>query len=78
MAIPWLLIAIMGLPASEVSCQDALAFADPPPLPTEGMLFCINYAGCKLENCIFIRSLQGNLSAKINVLRIELNMKICL
>lgn len=63
MVVPWLLIAIVGLQASEVSCQDPLAFADPPPLPTEGMLFCINNAGCKPENCNIIESSQGNINA---------------
>ena len=35
MDIPWLLAAIIGLAATEVSCQDD--FGDPPSLPDEGL-----------------------------------------
>ena len=46
MTVPWLLIALLGLAANEVSCQtDESAFADPP-LPTAGMLLCIYSAYC--------------------------------
>ena len=42
MAVPWLLIAVLGLRESEVSCQNsATDFGSPPPLPTAGMLLCI-------------------------------------
>ena len=42
-AVPWLLIAVVRLAATEFSCQyDVCAFADPPPLPTAGILLCIN------------------------------------
>ena len=37
MAVPWLLIAVLGLAANEVSCQNQLDFGDPPPLPTKGI-----------------------------------------
>ena len=39
MAVPWLLIAVVGLAATEVSCQDIVA--NPPPLPTAGMLLVV-------------------------------------
>ena len=44
MAIPWLLIAVVGLAATEVACQNADNFANPPPLPTAGMHLHINSA----------------------------------
>ena len=37
MAVSWLLIAILGLAANEISSQSELDFANPPPLPTEGI-----------------------------------------
>ena len=42
MAVPWLLIALVGLAANEVFCQNEEDFAHPPPLPTEGVLLYIN------------------------------------
>ena len=50
MAVPWLLIAVVGLIANVVSCQGQSDLADPPPLPAAGMLLCINNAYCKLRN----------------------------
>ena len=44
MAVPWLLIAVVGLAATEVSCQFPADFASPPPLPTAGMLLHISSA----------------------------------
>ena len=42
MAVPWLVIAVLGIAVNEVSCQpDQTAFANPPHLPTEGMLLCV-------------------------------------
>ena len=42
MAVPWLLIAVLGLRGSEVSCQfDETVFGSPPPLPRAGMFLCI-------------------------------------
>ena len=39
MAVPCLLIAVVGLAATEVSCQSIIS--NPPPLPTAGMLLVI-------------------------------------
>ena len=50
MAVPWLLIAVMGLAATEVSCQSSNDFANPPPLPTAGTLLCVSNAFIKLGN----------------------------
>ena len=50
MAVPWLLIAVVGLAATEVSCQSSFDFANPSPLPTAGMLLCVSDAFIKLGN----------------------------
>ena len=54
MAVRWLLIAVVGLVVSDVSCQVGKApFGDPPPLPTKGMLLCLDNANCKLgSSCV--------------------------
>ena len=49
MAFPWLLIAVVGIAATEVSCQSQYGDANTPPLPTAGMLLCISNAFIKLE-----------------------------
>ena len=38
MAVLWLLISVVGLAATEVSCQSQYGNANTPPLPTAGML----------------------------------------
>ena len=50
MALSWLLIAVVGLAVTEVSCQSQYDFANPPPLPTAGRLLCISNAFIKLGN----------------------------
>ena len=50
MAIPWLLIAVVGLVAKVVSCQGQSDLGDPPPLPAQGVLLCTSNAQCKLRN----------------------------
>ena len=52
MAVPWLLIALVGLAANEVFCQSEEDFAHPPPLPTAGVLSCINNACTNLTRKI--------------------------
>ena len=45
MAVSWLLITVVGLIiniANEISCQPEHEFANPPPLPTKGILLHIN------------------------------------
>ena len=54
MAVPWLLFAVLGLAAKEVSCQNELDFGDPPPLPTKGIFLYINNSYCKLANSSII------------------------
>ena len=42
MAVTWLLIAVVGLAATEVPHDPGNIFASLPPLPIEGMLLCIS------------------------------------
>ena len=50
MAEPWLLIAVVGLAATEVSCQPEYIYPEPPPLPTAGTLLCISNAYLQFGN----------------------------
>ena len=50
MAVAWLLIAVVGLAATEVSCQSQYGDTYTPPLPTAGMLLCLSNAFIKLGN----------------------------
>ena len=57
MAVPWLLIAVVGLAATEVSCEEICG--NPPPLPTAGMhLYISNPYHC-LEIFNVLKLLYG-------------------
>ena len=53
MAVPWLLIAVVGLAATEIFCQEIIG--NPPPLPTAGMLLYINNPYHCLEDFYVIK-----------------------
>ena len=55
MAVPWLLIAVVGLAATEVSCQTPeVDIANPPPPPTAGVNLCTNSAYMHVCVCVCV------------------------